>query len=372
MESRTDLLARYVLILLALITTTVVLYYGRDLFILLFVPALLAFLTLPLSNRLDKAGLPVWVGALASTLSLVVLGGLLVLFLAGQFADLGRDMPALGDALGRHVEELRGWVEQRFDLDRDRQEVLVKEEAGSMAKRMGEVLMGFASATGATLAILVPIPLILFFLLLLRGRFSLFLHKLAEKGNGTALRVTVRTSRLARKWMRGVLIVMAFLAVVNSIGFLMLGLEHAILLGVTAAVLNVIPYVGPWIGAALAMLIALLTKDSGLYALGTLGVILFSQFIDNNFVTPKVVGSSVSINPLASLVALFAGGMLWGVMGMVLAIPIMGILKVVCDEIPGLEAYGFLLGEERDWPEEERLQLPFTKSKPKAGSEPKA
>jgi predicted PurR-regulated permease PerM len=148
--------------------------------------------------------------------------------------------------------------------------------------------------------------------------------------------------------------------VINSLGFLALGLEHAILLGVTAAVLNIIPFIGPWLGALLAMLIAVLTKDSGMYVLGALGVVLFSQFIDNNFITPKVVGSSVSINPLASLVALFASGMLWGVVGMVLAIPVMGILKIICDEVPGLGPWGFLIGEEREWPEEGRISLPFT------------
>jgi predicted PurR-regulated permease PerM len=367
---KSDLLRRFVLVLAALIGTTVVLYYGRELFILLFVPALLAFLMLPLSRRMDKAGLPEWAGALTCTLLLISVAGLLIAFLAGQYASFGTDLPGLNTALTARTADIQAWLEDAFHLDRERQVLLYNKEMGSLSERGGAIAMQLLSATGATLAILVPIPLFVFFLLLLKGKFHLFLHKLSEQGNGAVLKVAVRTSKLARKWMRGVLVVMGMLAVINSLGFLALGLKHAILLGVTAAVLNIIPYIGPWLGALLAMLIALLTKDSGMYVVGALGVVLFSQFIDNNFITPKVVGSSVSINPLASLVALFAGGMLWGVVGMVLAIPVMGILKIICDEVPGLGPWGFLIGEEREWPEEERISLPFT-SPPSAGKKKK-
>jgi len=357
---KVDLLRRYVLVLAALIGSTVVLYYGRELFILLFVPALLAFLLLPLSKRMDKAGLPEWSGALFCTLLLVSVSGLLIVFLARQYASFGTDLPGLNVALNARVADIQTWLDQAFHVDRERQQVLYRKEMSSLSAQGGALALKLASATGSTLAILTPIPLFVFFLLLLKGKFILFLNKLSEHGNGAALKVAVRTSKLARKWMRGVLIVMVLLAVINSLGFLALGLEHAILLGVTAAVLNIIPFIGPWLGALLAMLIAVLTKDSGLYVLGALGVVLFSQFIDNNFITPKVVGSSVSINPLASLVALFASGMLWGVVGMVLAIPVMGILKIICDEVPGLGPWGFLIGEEREWPEEGRISLPFT------------
>lgn len=363
---RPDPLRSYVLILAALIGSTVVLYYGRELFILLFVPALLAFLMLPLSRRMDKAGLPEWVGALTCTLLLVLVAGVLIMFLAGQYASFGSDLPGLSAKLNAQIGAMQNWLDRTFDLDRERQRLIYQKEVTNLSEQGGALALKVASATGATLAILTPIPLFVFFLLLLKGKFRLFFEKLSQHGNNAVLKVAVRTSHLARKWMRGVLIVMAVLAVINSVGFLALGLEHAILLGITAAVLNIIPFLGPWLGALLAMLIAVLTKDSGMYAVGALGVVLFSQFIDNNFITPKVVGSSVSINPLASLVALFAGGMLWGVMGMVLAIPIMGILKIICDEVPGLGPWGFLIGEEREWPEEERIALPFS-SAPSTG-----
>lgn len=103
-----------------------------------------------------------------------------------------------------------------------------------------------------------------------------------------------------------------------------------------------------------------------MYALGVIGVIAITQFLDNNFVTPKVVGSSVSINPLASMLALLAWGMLWGLMGLILAIPITGMIKLVFDEVPALKPWGYILGDGEAWPQEQRFKVPFGAKKAKA------
>src|SRR5690606_27129207 len=106
-----------------------------------------------------------------------------------------------------------------------------------------------------------------------------------------------------------------------------------------AGFLNIIPYIGVLIGSLFPVVLALITKDTPMYAVGALGVCVLTQFLENNVITPKVVGSSVSINPLASIFALLGFGMLWGVIGMVVAIPLMGMLKIVCDAVPGLQPY---------------------------------
>jgi predicted PurR-regulated permease PerM len=116
---------------------------------------------------------------------------------------------------------------------------------------------------------------------------------------------------------------------------------------VLASVLNVIPYVGVLIGSILPVIMALLTKDAISYAIGVALVAWFVQLIDNNFITPLVVGSSVSINPFAAVVVLILGALIWGLPGMVLCIPVTGMIKVICDNVDALKPYGFLIGEER-------------------------
>jgi predicted PurR-regulated permease PerM len=346
----TDPLLRYVLVLLAVIGTVTVLSYGQSLFVLLFVSGIFSFLLLPLCRKLEAWRFPLWSAAAISCLLLLVAFLGTVSFMGWQYAHFGKAIPTLQQALLARMDAIQQFVEARFNLSQSRQTEWLDQELGKLATSAGAMLMTVFSATGAALATAVVVPIVTFFLLLLKGRFREFFNRLHIGHDGSVLRVVENISMLSRSWLRGVMIVILCVAVLDSIGFLALGLEYAVLLGITAALLNVIPYVGPWLGAVVPVLIALVTKDSAFYALGVVGVIAVTQFLDNNFITPKVVGSSVSLNPLASMLALIAWGMLWGLMGLILAIPITGMIKLVFDEIPTLKPWGFLLGEEPSAP----------------------
>lgn len=256
-------------------------------------------------------------------------------------------------------------MEQRFNISQGQQIEWLNKELTAFTDRAGAMAMNLFTATGSVLGTAVIIPIITFFLLLMKGRFRAFFTQLGSNRDGAVVRVVENIAHLSRKWLKGVIIVMAFIGVLDAIGFLALGLPYAILLAATAALLNVIPYVGPWLGALFPVLIALLTKDSVMVAVGVVAVIAFTQFLDNNLVTPKIVGSSVSINPLASMIALIAWGSLWGFMGLILAIPITGMMKLVFDEIPTLKPWGFILGEEKRWPKEKRIRLALRRRKVK-------
>ena len=105
------------------------------------------------------------------------------------------------------------------------------------------------------------------------------------------------------------------------------------------------PYVGATVGAVVPLLVGLVYNNNWKIGLLAVAVCIIVQFIDNNFIMPKVVGASVSINPLFSTLALILGFMLWGVPGMILAFPLMGILKVVCDHVEELKPLGYLFSE---------------------------
>lgn len=360
-----DPLLRYVLVLLALIGTVSVLWFGQSLFVLLFVSGIFSFLLLPLCQRMQRRGWPVWLAAGTSCLLLVLVFFGVIFFMGTQYAHFGKDLPALQQALAQKVDAAQALLETKFHVAQEQQTAWVQDRLSDLVKSSGSVAMGLFSATGSAFATAMVIPFITFFLLLMKARFREFFSQLPFTGDGTVLRLVQNIATLSRQWLKGMLTVVLFLAVLDTLGFLALGLEYAVLLGVTAALLNVIPYIGPWLGAVIPVLIALLTKDSAMYAVGVVAVIGTTQFIDNNFITPKVVGSSVSLNPLASMVALLAWGSLWGFMGLLLAIPITGIMKLVFDEIPGLKPWGYLLGEEKKWPREKRLRIALPLRRPK-------
>lgn len=362
-----DLLQRYVLVLLAVVLSVTVLFFGRDLILLLVVSGLFAFLLLPLARGMER-WMPRWAAVGIVTIGLVVLVLGLFFFLGYQLTRFGADLPLLQAKFASKGDLLFDWVESRTNLDRREQIQWFNDHVSGLASWGGKAAMQLFSGTGTALASIVPIPFFVFLLLLLKDRFRAFFTKLGTTREGAVLDVMVRISELSRKYLRGVVTVGVIFGVLCSIGFGIIGLKYAVLLGFVLAVLNVIPYIGALAGSVLPLFVALVTNDSPWHAVAALGVVLGVQFLDNNFITPKIVGSSVSINPLASMLALIGFGALWGVAGMLLAIPITGMLKVVCDSIPSMHAWGYLLGEEIETPKEKRLHL----SLPKRAAKPPA
>ena len=161
------------------------------------------------------------------------------------------------------------------------------------------------------------------------------------------------------------MLVIGIVATLNSVGLLLLGVDYAVFFGTLAAFLLLIPYIGIMIGSLLPIVYALVTKDSPVYAVGVAGIFLFVQFLEGNFITPHIVGSKVSVNPLAAIIALILGGQLWGVAGLVLALPLTAILKVVFDNIESMKPYGYLIGEpEQTHKPKPKRTLKLLKSKP--------
>jgi predicted PurR-regulated permease PerM len=195
-----------------------------------------------------------------------------------------------------------------------------------------------------SLAILVP--LYVFVMLLYSNLLVAFVLRLASGWQAGVVKATLVEARaVVNKYMIGLMMETAIVAVLNSGALLLLGIDYAVLFGVLAAILNLIPYVGILIGGLLPMIMAIVTKDSLWYPIGVLGAFTLIQFIDNNLIIPYVVASRVSINALISIVAVIIGGMLWGVSGMFLALPAVAILKVIFDRVEHLAPWGLLLGD---------------------------
>ena len=159
--------------------------------------------------------------------------------------------------------------------------------------------------------------------------------------------VLTTTKKVIQSYLVGLLVEAGLVAALNSIALLIIGVDYAILLGVIGALLNVIPYIGGIVAVALPMIIALATL-SPTYAIIVLVAYLFIQFIDNNLIVPRIVASKVQINALVSIVVVLLGGALWGVAGMFLSIPLTAVIKVICDRVDSLNAWGYLLGNDME------------------------
>ena len=146
-------------------------------------------------------------------------------------------------------------------------------------------------------------------------------------------------------YILGLFIEMAIVAVMNCTGFLILGVKYAFLLGVIAALLNVIPYLGIFSACVISLLITSTTNTPGT-VVGVGIVLLVVHLIDANIILPKVVGSKVKINVLATLLSVLVGNALWGIAGMFLFIPLIAVVKIIFDSAEELKPWGLLLGED--------------------------
>jgi predicted PurR-regulated permease PerM len=203
-------------------------------------------------------------------------------------------------------------------------------------------------ATASTLTMVFIMPIYIFLFLYYRTFLAEFiLMSFEEKDKIKVRNVLYKVKQVVKNYIAGMFVVIIILAILNSIALLSLGISHAFLFAGFAALLNVIPFLGPFIGATLPILYAFLTKDSLWYTFGVFMAFYIIQLFESNLFTPKIVGGKVSMNPLMTIIALFVGNFIWGLAGMILFIPGMAILKVIFDEVEGMEPYGFLLGDTR-------------------------
>lgn len=206
---------------------------------------------------------------------------------------------------------------------------------------VSKVVSATTAATGTFGITLV----ITFFMLLYRERIKKFFEMVADKNRQTEIETIARKSfKILPSYILGLTLVIAIMTVLNTAGFWLIGIPSPLFWGIIVSLLNVIPYVGTIIGFGGVTIFALLVAGPTT-ALLAVGMFLIIQFIDNNFLTPTITGGQIAINPLAAIISIIIWGMVWGVIGMVIALPILGLIKIICDTIPHLQPIGYLLGD---------------------------
>lgn len=337
-------------ILVILVLCYIILEVGKDVLVTFSVALFLSFLLLPVSTFFQRKGIPKGIAIILSILLAFCIIVGLISFFAYQIMSFQDDFPQLREAFLEKYKLGQKYIESNYHYSRRKQTAWVNLKVSELTADASTYVMGALSTTGALLANLAIIPIYVFFLSFYQDKIMQFIYSMIEEKNKRkAYFAMTKVCRVSQQYIKGLLIDILILSVLNSTGFLLLGLKHAILFGVLAAILNIIPYIGVMIGSFFPVALAFLTMDSAWYAVGAAGVCILVQFLDNNFITPKVVGSSVSINPLAAIVVLMIGAKLWGVIGMVLAIPVTGMFKVLFDQIYTMRPIGFLLGEEKNF-----------------------
>jgi len=332
--------------LVALIATVYILYILRETIIPLAFSILLAILLHPVCAWLEVRRVPRIGAILLSILALFTVIVVLVYVVSVQIGSFAEELPRITEKAEAILDQTLTMGERYLNISRTQQVSEAKKYLINALSEGRAVLLNTLVTTTGAISTFVLIPLYIFFFLLYRDFFRMFVHKAVRSVPNEELNLLLKKIyEVIQSYLSGLFLVILIVGVLNSVGLLILGVPHAIFFGFLAGFLILIPYIGILIGSILPALLAIVTMDSPWYAVGVIGVMSFVQFLEGNLITPHIVGSKVSVNPLAAIIALFLGGQLWGLSGLILALPVTAILKVIMDTIPSLEPYGFLLGE---------------------------
>ncbi len=332
--------------LVALIATVYILFVLRETIIPLAFSILLAILLHPVCAWLEVRKVPRVGAILLSILALFTVIVVLVYVVSVQIGSFAEELPRITEKAEAILDQTLTMGERYLNISRTQQVSEAKKYLINALSEGRAVLLNTLVTTTGAISTFVLIPLYIFFFLLYRDFFRMFVHKAIRSVPNEDLNALLKKIyEVIQSYLSGLFLVILIVGVLNSVGLLILGVPHAIFFGFLAGFLILIPYIGILIGSILPALLSIVTMDSPWYAVGVIGIMSFVQFLEGNFITPHIVGSKVSVNPLAAIVALFLGGQLWGLSGLILALPVTAILKVIMDTVPSLEPYGFLLGE---------------------------
>lgn len=315
----------------------------RDILVPFSFALIIAILLNPLVNKFQRIGVgKVFAIIFSMLIALLVFAGIMY-FISSQVVGFSENLPVLKDKLYQLLQQLQAWVHTKFGISIAKQVDLINEALNSSKGLVGQTL----GTALTTLMLVFILPVYIFLLLFYKTLILNFLYEsFAEKSSAQVADVLHQTKSSIQSYMIGLLIEALIVAALNSTALLILGVKYAILLGLLGALLNMLPYIGGIIAIALPVLMATVTKDGYSTQLGIIIAYIIIQFVDNNFLIPKIVSSKVQINALVSILIVLLGGALWGVAGMFLSIPFVAILKIICDRVEGMKPLGKLLGDE--------------------------
>ena len=325
-------------------------YFAAPILIPMTIAVATAYTLTPVIEFLKRFKIPHFLAVLLVMLALLGIGAFIIIIVISELADLARDLPQYQQSIQEAIDSAETWINSQLvqfpGLAIDLQ--AYKFDPANIAGAGKLLFKGLGSITSLALS-----GFLLFFLTyFILSDYQMYVRKIVMLfGQGrqeTQSAILGQIDHQLRGFLVVKLLITLTLSIIYTIGFLIFGIPYAYIWGPLAGILNLIPYVGPIIGAIPPIIIAGIAKSSLTSMLWVTLFIFTIQMLESNVVTPRLTANTVDLNPLAVLVSSIIWGYLWGGIGVVLAIPITAAIKVLCDHTATLEPIGVLLGGKRE------------------------
>jgi predicted PurR-regulated permease PerM len=322
---------------------------GQNVLMPLLIALFIALLLMPVLRWLKRHRIPEVLAIIICIIMFFLLIAGIMAFLSFQIGTLVSDIDTIKRNITVHWNNLSGWISQRFHLPLEKQMAMINKQGAQLGGHVSDYLQGaFVSLSGIFIFIGL-LPIYIFLILFYRGLLVRFIYRWFDAGKYSEVNDALDEMEVMVKYyLGGLLIQITYLTILLGGILLLFGVKHAILIGVTFGILNLIPYLGALVGNLIGVLLTLTSSQEIWQIWVVLGTIAFVQFLDNNILMPRIVGSKVKINAFASIVGIVIGGTMAGIAGMFLSIPVMAVLKIIFDKTPHLSQWGLLLGDEPD------------------------
>ncbi|MDN3588679.1 AI-2E family transporter [Pedobacter aquatilis] len=352
--------------LLGLIALVAVMVVGRDIIMPILMAFFISIMLLPVYRFLKKKKVPESLAIILPILLVALFVGLIIWFFSNQIGILVKDFPQIKENVNQHINSLSNWISRISKYDTNQQKAFIQDKSDDLMN-MGTSLAGGAAVTLSGVFVFIGLlPIYIYLMLFYKDILLRFIFMWFNTEHHPKVKDAIyETESIIKSYLIGLLIQITYMTVLLGGILMLIGIKHALLIGVIFAILNLIPYVGALIGNVIGVLLTLTSSQELWPVLTVLGVIAFVQFLDNNILMPRIVGSKVKINALFAILGVFIGGSVAGVSGMFLALPIVAVLKVIFDRTEMFKQWGALLGDER--PARSPMSFPtFRKKKPVA------
>ena len=321
---------------------TVGLYISQGILLPLLFAGLFALLLHPVDQWIrDRTGQP-WLGVTVASLVLIVVFVGLVGALIWQIGLVAEDTQTIKTQLAEAEDTGRTYITERLGFSNQQLEKGL-ENLLSQTESTANAFLG--NATGLIGNMFLTLVYFILFLFQ-KDRFKAFFYRIYPHHHEPSGKYLLQqTNHIARRYLVGKVVVLLVLSALYYVGFLLIGLRFALLVALLAGVASIVPYLGNIVGGGIAMLIAIVFGDVN-QALWVVAVISVAQILESYVLTPLIIGDEVGLNPWATVICIVVLGVLWGVGGAIIALPLMGIVNEFFKAHEPTRHIGFLLGQD--------------------------
>ncbi|MBK5272225.1 MAG: AI-2E family transporter [Bacteroidia bacterium] len=340
----------YIIQLAAILISITLIIFGLYQLKVVFIPLLFsiifAVMIFPLCFRLEKLGFSKGLAAFVTVLFTTIILGLIGYILVAQISLFTEQIPEITHKINLLINDLRDFAAHKFSMKKTVVAGKIQEQLSQLQNSSNFINGNMFNAISSILINIFLIPLYVFFLIYYRHFFIEFFYKIFHSAHKILIdEILQKIEHVIKGYLFGQFLDILIIGTANAALLYFIGVGYPIVLGFLIATLCIIPYLGMIVGSLLAVLVAFITTDTSWQPLTAFIVLWIIHMIDSNLVAPLIIGHKVSLNLLVAIFVLFLFGKLWGLPGLFLAIPLTAILKVIFDAVPGLQPYGFLLGE---------------------------